>query len=365
MNCKRYLPPERIEILLGDLPEEIKKEKLGQSVNGLPIHLLQLGTGECKVLMWSQMHGNETTTTKALFHLIPWLVQHNQKALLEHFTFYIIPQLNPDGAKAYTRLNANKVDLNRDAIHLSQPESKVLRAVFEGVNPDYALNLHGQRTIYGAGSMGEAATLSFLAPSADLKRSVTPARAKAMTAIAAIDHALKEELPKGIGRYDDQFNPNCVGDSFTQAGTPTLLFEAGHFPNDYQREKVKEFILESYKALLHYLLKGEEKFTPEHYFDIPENSTAYVDLIVSNLDLKDRGVLYKNQSVALQYEEELKEGGVIFKPTLKAYGKELSFKAHRYVTLSAEEKDTVLEFSIDKTIDSPKFNKLFSVKRLN
>ena len=49
----------------------------------------------------------------------------------------------------------------------------------------------------------------------------------------------------------------------------------------------------------------------------------------------------------------------------KAYGKELSFKAHRYVTLSAEEKDTVLEFSIDKTIDSPKFNELFSVKRLN
>ena len=116
----------------------------------------------------------------------------------------------------------DKVDLNRDAIHLSQPESKVLCALFEGVNPDYALNLHGQRTIYGAGSIGEAATLSFLAPSADLERSVTPARAKAMTAIAAIHHALKEELPKGIGRYDDQFNPNCVGDSFTQAGTSIL-----------------------------------------------------------------------------------------------------------------------------------------------
>jgi predicted deacylase len=124
------------------------------------------------------MHGNETTTTKALFDLIPWLVQHNQKALLEHFTFYIIPQLNPDGAKAYTRLNANQVDLNRDAIDLSQPESKVLRTVFERVNPDYALNLHGQRTIYGAGSMGEAATLSFLAPSADLERSVNPSSGK-------------------------------------------------------------------------------------------------------------------------------------------------------------------------------------------
>ena len=49
--------------------------------------------------------------------------------ILKACTLYIIPILNPDGAKAYTRLNANEVDLNRDAQDLSQPESKVLRAV--------------------------------------------------------------------------------------------------------------------------------------------------------------------------------------------------------------------------------------------
>ena len=160
MNCKRYLPPSQIEVFLSELPKEIKQEQLGVSVNGLPIHMLKLGTGRCSVLMWSQMHGNETTTTKALLDLIPWLVHQDQKALLEHFTFYIIPQLNPDGAKAYTRLNANQVDLNRDAIHLSQPESKILRSLFERTNPDYALNLHGQRTIYAPSKDDKVSTFA-------------------------------------------------------------------------------------------------------------------------------------------------------------------------------------------------------------
>ena len=50
--------------------------------------------------------------------------------------------VNPDGAKLYTRVNANEVDLNRDSVNLSQPESKVLRNVFEEFKPDYCFNLH-------------------------------------------------------------------------------------------------------------------------------------------------------------------------------------------------------------------------------
>ena len=50
----------------------------------------------------------------------------SNKEYIKNFTFYIIPQLNPDGAKLYTRNNFNDVDLNRDAIKLSQPESKCL-----------------------------------------------------------------------------------------------------------------------------------------------------------------------------------------------------------------------------------------------
>jgi murein tripeptide amidase MpaA len=47
--------------------------------------------------------------------------------------------LNPDGAKSYTRVNANEVDLNRDSQNLTQPESRVLRTAFDLFQPDFAL----------------------------------------------------------------------------------------------------------------------------------------------------------------------------------------------------------------------------------
>jgi murein tripeptide amidase MpaA len=62
------------------------------------------------------MHGNEATTTKALFDFFECLAWFRKRAkFLDAFTFYCIPMLNPDGAALYTRENANKVDLNRDS----------------------------------------------------------------------------------------------------------------------------------------------------------------------------------------------------------------------------------------------------------
>lgn len=357
---KRYLPPE---LLLRELDNYsfLKRKVLGFSVQSRPIHEIQMGQGKQKIMMWSQMHGNETTTTKALLDLLHWLNEREQEPLLGAFTFYIIPQLNPDGAAAYTRLNGNLVDLNRDAIDLSQPESQILRAAYQRIQPDYALNLHGQRTIYGAGAEGKPATLSFLAPAANPERTVTPARAKAMEAIAAIKSQLENDLPQGIGRYDDQFNPNCVGDAFTQLGTPTLLFEAGHYPEDYQREQVRSFVLEAYKALFRYLLNPSLDSTTKAYFEIPENASNYVDLIVLNVALEVEGKHYQNQQLALQYLEVLEQGEVRFLPTFKAFAKQLPFKAHRYVNLNKDLFDGILSYQQDQFIKNEKLNQLFSL----
>ncbi len=358
---KRYFPPE---LLLRELDNYkfLKKEVLGYSVQSKPIYEIRMGQGKRKIMMWSQMHGNETTTTKALLDLFIWLNNIEQQPLLDTFSFYIIPQLNPDGAAAYTRLNANLVDLNRDAIDLSQPESKILRAAYERIQPDYALNLHGQRTIYGAGNQGGPATLSFLAPAADPQRTITLARTKAMEAIAAIKKQLTSELPQGIGRYDDQFNPNCVGDAFTQLGTPTLLFEAGHFPGDYQREQVRSFVFKAYQALFRYLLEPSSQFSTVSYFDIPENTSNYVDLIVEDVALEAEGKLYQHQQVAIQYAEVLVQGEVCFLPTFKAFSEKLPYKAHRYLNFNKDVFDGVLSFRQDQVIENDRLNQLFSVK---
>ena len=47
---------------------------MGRSYLGRPIHLLTLGSGERKVLLWSQMHGDEPSATPALLDLVDYAV---------------------------------------------------------------------------------------------------------------------------------------------------------------------------------------------------------------------------------------------------------------------------------------------------
>src|SRR5690606_38901597 len=117
------------------------------------------------------------------------------KAILDACTLCVIPILNPDGARAYTRINANEMDLNRDAQALTQPESKVLRAVFDAFKPNFCYNLHGQRTIFSAGNTNKSAVVSFLSPSQDEACSLTPNRLVAMEIIAEMNNFLQELIP--------------------------------------------------------------------------------------------------------------------------------------------------------------------------
>ena len=157
----RYITLDSIEPLLNKWNTNNQVKIIGTSVLNNPIYRYQIGNGSTKILLWSQMHGNESTTTKALFDLFNVLNSDSVLAreLLSTFTFCFIPMLNPDGAKLYTRENANKVDLNRDSQNLSQPESNVLREVFDNFKPDYCYNLHDQRTIFGVGNTGNGSSL--------------------------------------------------------------------------------------------------------------------------------------------------------------------------------------------------------------
>lgn len=180
----RYVTLEMIEPLLEKYKNNFEITIPGISENGKNIPMVKIGNGEKVILAWSQMHGNEATTTKAIFDLIKFFDQKDyfQKEI-EQFSskhsLFIIPILNPDGAELYTRENANGVDLNRDAQNLSQKESRCLLTVFKRLNPILCLNMHDQRTIYGFEN-GNPATVSFLSPSADAKRSLTKARKNAM-----------------------------------------------------------------------------------------------------------------------------------------------------------------------------------------
>ena len=314
----RYITNTDIKPLLNALQTHAVVETVGKSVLNDDIHTITIGNGKKRILMWSQMHGNESTTTKALFDFLNLCISNNAltNGILNKCTLCIIPILNPDGAKAYTRINANKVDLNRDAQDLSQPESKVLRAVFESFKPDFCYNLHGQRTIFSVDQTNKSAIVSFLSPAQDKACTVTPTRKKAMEVIAEMNRYLQKIIPESVGVYDDAFNINCVGDTFQTENVPTILFEAGHYPEDYAREKTRELIFISYLTSLNYLSRVE--VTGENskgYFEIPENGKLFFDIIIRNARVTKTSTALSD--VAIQYLERLEAGAVHFVPIVK------------------------------------------------
>jgi hypothetical protein len=327
---KRYLPFKNLdEYLKSSLPEYIEKRIIGYSELNSPIYALDFGFGKTKVLMWSQMHGNETTTTKSIFDLISFtnLNQSNEfvNKILSLCHIRIIPMLNPDGATLYTRLNANGVDLNRDAVNRSQNETKAFFKNLEEFQPDYCFNLHGQRTIFGAGSAGSTATMSFLAPSLDKALTINETRKKAMYLINSANELLQNIIPHQVGRYDDTHNINCFGDFIQHKGIPTVLFEAGHFPNDYCRNETRKFVtLSLLKMLYMTCTKDEKEQTIEKYESIPMNHEIYCDLKIENVKNLN------NTSIDIQYQEVLRDGNISFIPFVKSLD-QTSLYAHQYI----------------------------------
>lgn len=310
----RYITLDHIEPLILRYQSEI----VGQSVLGKPIYKLQFGTGKIKILMWSQMHGNESTTTKALFDFINFLHSKTSesKIVLDNFTFCILPMLNPDGAKLYTRENANEIDLNRDAQNLSQPESIVLRKIFDDFKPDYCYNLHDQRTIYGAGETGNSATVSFLAPAFNENRNINEVRIKAMSVIVAMNETLQQFIPNKVGRFDDSFNLNCVGDTFQNLNVPTILFEAGHFSTDYDREITRKYIFIALISGIEYLRENDIVLNKiDDYLKIPQNKVVFYDIVYKNVKINyDSTIKFIN--FAAQFKEVLNNNKISFEAVI-------------------------------------------------
>lgn len=324
----RYITNRCIEPLLTSLSNQFSQSVLGTSEGGMSIHSLQIGTGSKRILIWSQMHGNESTTTKALFDLFNYFELSDSKALLEACTLFIIPILNPDGADAYTRLNKNQVDLNRDAKVLTQSESQILRSVYKEFKPDFCFNMHGQRTIFSAGNTSNSAVLSFLSPSENDERSLTTTRQKSMEVIQVMNSALQQYLPNQIGRYDDGYNDNCVGDYFQTQGTPTVLFEAGHFPEDYNREETRKFMALALMSALDYVANNSVSgIDYKSYFDIPENDKLFYDVIVRKAQLSSHNPEIFND-IGIQYTEVLVSGSIVFKPKIVFVGDLKSKQGH-------------------------------------
>jgi murein peptide amidase A len=145
---------------------------IGRSVQGRPFELYTFGAGAIPVLVMGAIHGNEPTSANISQGLLEELQRHPQFPPLGgpaqqggptgamNVPIAIIPVANPDGFAAGTRVNAHKVDLNRNfpatnwsarrrtknnfggQSSASEPETNALIQTIERLQPRLIISVH-------------------------------------------------------------------------------------------------------------------------------------------------------------------------------------------------------------------------------
>jgi protein MpaA len=128
---------------------------LGKSVEGRSIYAYRIGsqTAKRKILVFGQIHGDERAGTAIANKL--W-----QRSVKLDAQLWVVPELNPDGARARTRQNARGVDLNRNfpwrwrragqpfdqqysgPKALSEPESRIAHHLIAKLQPEITIWFH-------------------------------------------------------------------------------------------------------------------------------------------------------------------------------------------------------------------------------
>ena len=203
-------------------------EDIGRSAEGRPLRHIRWGKGRTTVLLWSQMHGDESTGTMALADLFTFLGQHPQHPLVQRLrantTLHVLPLLNPDGAARFQRRNAQGIDINRDARMLATPEGRTLKALHDRVRPAFGFNLHDQQPHYRVGDSDRSTAIALLAPAPNQANEVTPQRARAIEVAAAIRIALDPYINNKIALRSEQRLPPLE----TFKSIPSLMNSVQH-----------------------------------------------------------------------------------------------------------------------------------------
>jgi len=285
--CLRHADLQRyLQDLASRHPDAVVLEEAGHSFLGRAIRLLKVGHGPNKVLLWSQMHGDEPSATPALLDIADYLLRHADeppaRSILQSFTLLMVPMLNPDGAEVYQRRNAQGIDINRDALHLATPEGRLLKRVRDDFEPMLAFTLHDQDRRKAVGKTGQVANIAVLSVSGDEWQTLTLGRLRTKRAGAAIVEALTPFIAGGMSRYDEEWSPRSFGDNITAWGTPVILIESGGRPKDRDVTELTRLnfvaILAVLQGLAHDDLAG---YDPQVYDDLPPNrEEAWSDVAI-------------------------------------------------------------------------------------
>ncbi|KAA1259190.1 Zinc carboxypeptidase [Rubripirellula obstinata] len=110
----------------------VTQSVIGKSVRERPIYELKIGNPNAgdSIFILSRQHPPEVTGTIGMMLFVEALCADTPlaKDFREKFQTVCVPIANPDGvARGYWRANANGVDLNRDWLQFTQPETQTIR----------------------------------------------------------------------------------------------------------------------------------------------------------------------------------------------------------------------------------------------
>lgn len=300
-----------------DAATRLRVEEVGRSVEGRPIRTVSFGTGPTRVLMWSQMHGDESTATMALADIYAFVEGRPEhpvaRTILDNLTVTTIPMLNPDGAQRFQRRNVYGIDINRDARALATPEGRTLKRVYDEVAPDFAFNLHDQDVGTRVGATDEGVAIALLSPAYDETRAVNDVRLRAMRVASVFRQAVEPLVGGHIARYDDTFNPRAFGDLTTTWGASAVLVEAGGWPGDPEKQYLRAVHFVGLLAALSAIADGSYASYDERiYHDLPHNGRSLPDLLVRGGRLSLPGREPVRADLLIEYlDPSRRTGGVI------------------------------------------------------
>jgi len=295
--------------LLERAPDRFEVSEIGRSIEGRPLRRVDFGSGMTTVLLWSQMHGDESTASRALVDIFNYLLSHPEdprvQRIEEGLAVTFVPVLNADGAARFVRHNAVGIDINRDARVLSTPEGRALKGVRDDISAEWGFNLHDQNIRTRLGRSDNGVQIALLAPPPG-SGITSPANQNAKQLAALIVGALRPVVGNAIGRYGESFNPRAFGDLMTQWGTATVLIESGGGTDDPLKELPRRANFVAILSALDAISTGTwQQFAPDAYSDLPPNGRAFADLLITGASIVLPGREPIRADVTVRYEDAL------------------------------------------------------------
>ena len=284
----------------------VTQEEVGRSAEGRPLYLLRFGNGPRTVLLWSQMHGDESTATMALADVVRFLDGSDPRTQLwaDSLTILMIPMLNPDGAARFRRHNVYGIDINRDARRLSTPEARTLKSVHTRFQPDFGFNLHDQNPRTRVDMNERTAAIALLAPAADEPDTDRAVAERAKHLAATLRDAAEAIVPGHVTRYDDSYNPRAFGDLVQQWGTSTVLIESGGWYDDPEKQVLRRTNFVLLARAFDAIATGGYLETPvTRYTMLPENGRSARDLVIRNATVVIPGLQPYRADIAVDVQD--------------------------------------------------------------